>query len=51
VPSTIIVVILAFVDVVGGSGDEGAKVHPLAFFGLAKIARVESAYIATPPQV
>lgn len=38
-PSVIIVVdVVAFVDGVGGSGDEGAEMQFLKFFGLVKIA-------------
>ena len=37
-PSVIVAVVVAFVDVVGGSGDEGAEMQFLAFFGLVKIA-------------
>ena len=48
-PSVIVAVVVTFVDVVGGSGDEGAEMQFLAFFGLVKIAREVTAYFALPP--
>ena len=47
--SVIVVVVVAFDDVVGGSGDEGTEMQSLAFFGVVKIASVVTANFATPP--